>query len=111
MIYLIRVSIILFVTTLHLGIAAASEFGTAQEARSMLERVVGMLQIDKSSALDAFNQDEGGFRDRDLYVFCAGSDGVFTAHPRGVGKWSLLKVKGCVVNCCVQLRHQCAIDL
>jgi signal transduction histidine kinase len=29
-----------------------------------------------------FNKGEGGFRDRDLYVFCANaSDGVITAHP------------------------------
>jgi len=29
-----------------------------------------------------FNEGEGGFRDRDLYVFCANaSDGILTAHP------------------------------
>ena len=29
-----------------------------------------------------FNKGEGGFKDRDLYVFCANaSDGVLTAHP------------------------------
>jgi hypothetical protein len=29
-----------------------------------------------------FNKGEGGFRDRDLYVFCANaSDGILTAHP------------------------------
>ena len=41
----------------------------------------------KAKALDMFNKGEGGFRDRDLYVFCANaSDGIFTAHPYLKGK-------------------------
>ena len=28
-----------------------------------------------------FNAGAGGFKDRDLYVFCAGPDGILTAHP------------------------------
>ena len=29
-----------------------------------------------------FNKGEGGFKDRDLYVFCANAlDGILTAHP------------------------------
>jgi hypothetical protein len=35
---------------------------------------------------DIFNRGEGGFKDRDLYVFCANaSDSVQTAHPTGLG--------------------------
>ena len=31
-----------------------------------------------------FNTGEGGFKDRDLYVWCANaSDGIMTAHPYG----------------------------
>jgi hypothetical protein len=34
-----------------------------------------------------FNKGEGGFKDRDLYVFCANaSDGVMTAHPNLKGE-------------------------
>ena len=34
-----------------------------------------------------FNKGEGGFKDRDLYVFCANaSDGVITAHPTHKGE-------------------------
>ena len=42
-----------------------------------------------------FNKGEGGFKDRDLYVFCANaSDGTFTAHPKLMGqKLSDLKEK------------------
>ena len=48
----------------------------------MLERAVAALKEDKAKALDMFNKGEGGFKDRDLYVFCANaSDGALTAHP------------------------------
>ena len=61
---------------------AQSQFGTEQEARSMLERAVAALKENKEKALEMFNKGQGGFRDRDLYVFCANaSDGILTAHP------------------------------
>jgi len=59
-----------------------SEYGTAEEARAMLERAVAAVEQDKTKALEMFNKENGAFRDRDLYVFCANlSDGVETAHP------------------------------
>ena len=62
----------------------AAEFGTAEEAKSMLERAVAAVKEDKAKALDMFSNGEGGFKDRDLYVFCANaSDGILTAHPYG----------------------------
>ena len=62
--------------------AAQAEFGTEKEARSMLERAVVALKENKEKALEMFNKGEGGFKDRDLYVFCANaSDGILTAHP------------------------------
>ena len=52
----------------------------------MLEKAVAAVKADKAKALDMFNKDEGGFKDRDLYVFCANaSDGVETAHPTHKG--------------------------
>ena len=62
--------------------AAPADFGTADEAKAMLEKAVVAVKEDKAKALDMFNKGEGGFKDRDLYVFCANaSDGVMTAHP------------------------------
>jgi hypothetical protein len=49
----------------------AAEFGTADEAKAMLERAVAAVKEDKAKALDMFNKGEGGFKDRDLYVYCA----------------------------------------
>ena len=60
----------------------AAQYGTAEEAKAILERAVAALKEDKVKALDTFNKGEGGFKDRDLYVSCANaSDGIVTAHP------------------------------
>jgi hypothetical protein len=72
----------------------AAQFGTAEEAKAMLEKAAGAVKEDKAKALDMFNKGEGGFKDRDLYVFCANaSDGVLTAHPYLKGE-HLQDIKG-----------------
>jgi hypothetical protein len=54
--------------------------GTAHEAKAMLVKAVAAVKADKNKALDMFNKGEGGFLDRDLYVFCANaSDGRIVA--------------------------------
>lgn len=67
--------------------AGTAQYGTAEEARAMLERAVAAMRADKTKALADFNAGEAGFKDRDLYVFCANaSDGVTTAHPTTKGE-------------------------
>jgi hypothetical protein len=62
--------------------AAQAQFGNEKEAKAMLEKAVAALKENKEKALEMFNKGEGGFKDRDLYVFCANaSDGILTAHP------------------------------
>jgi hypothetical protein len=62
--------------------ASAQQFGTAAEARAMLDKAVTELKAGEAAALAKFNDKAGGFRDRDLYVFCYNmTDGKFTAHP------------------------------
>jgi signal transduction histidine kinase len=68
------------------GAARAGDFGTAAEAKAMLDKAVAALKADKAGALAKFAKGEGGFKDRDLYPFCGGPDGNFTAHPSLVGK-------------------------
>ena len=54
--------------------------GTADEAKAMLSKAVEAVKADKTKALDMFNKGEGGFLDRDLYVFCSNvSDGKIIA--------------------------------
>ena len=73
----------------------AAEFGTAEEAKAMLERAVAAVKEDKAKALDMFNKGEGSFKDRDLYVFCANaSDGIITAQPYGDKGKQLRDIQG-----------------
>ena len=65
---------------------AAGEFGTAAEAKAMLEKAITAVKANKTDALAKFAKGDGGFKDRDLYPFCGGPDGNFTAHPTLTGK-------------------------
>ena len=63
-------------------VTAASPYGTAQEAREMLDRAVVELKANEAAALAKFNRDDGGFREADLYVACFdAASGKITAHP------------------------------
>jgi hypothetical protein len=58
----------------------SAQFGTAEEAKAMLVKVVAAVKADKAKALDMFNKGEGGFKDRDLQPFCWNvSDGKIVA--------------------------------
>ena len=60
---------------------AQSQFGNAVEARAMLDKAVTELKANPAAALAKFAKGEGGFKDRDLYVFCFDMDTAkFTAH-------------------------------
>jgi len=66
------------------GALAQQTGGTADEAKAMLIKAVAAVKADKAKALDMFNKGEGGFLDRDIYVFCGNvSDGktVATGNP------------------------------
>jgi hypothetical protein len=62
--------------------ANAQQFGTAEEARAMLDRAISALKTDEDKALTEFNDpDNKQFHDRDLYVVCFDiSDGKITAY-------------------------------
>lgn len=73
------------VIVVALGFAAAAlaqqaQFGTAAEAEAMEKRAIVELKANESAAIAKFNKPDGGFRDRDLYVFCFNTKtGMFTA--------------------------------
>ncbi len=80
--------------TLLSPFSLAAQYGTAEEAKALLKKAVVAVKDDETKALDMFNKKEGGFRDRDLYVFCANaSDGALTAHPTMKGE-PLQDIKG-----------------
>ena len=61
--------------------AFAQGVGTAAEAKAMVEKAVTELKANEAAALAKFNKADGGFRDRDLYVYCfEKATGKFTAH-------------------------------
>lgn len=62
------------------GAFAQDQSGTAEEARAMLEQAVSAVESEKDAALQRFTAGEEPFKDRDLYVFCGGEDGSFSAH-------------------------------
>ena len=82
MLHHLRISVVLVValTLSTAAIAQQAQFGTAAEAKAMLERAVAAVKADKAKALEMFNKGEGGFKDRDLQPFCFNvSDGTITA--------------------------------
>jgi hypothetical protein len=61
------------------------QFGTAAEASAMLEKAVVAVKADKAKALAMFNNGEGAFKERDLYLFCFNiMGGIITAGPPAV---------------------------
>src|ERR1700730_17136651 len=59
---------------------AQAKYGTAAEAKAMLEKVVTAVKADKAKALASFNAGTDGFKDRDLQPFCFNaSDGKLVA--------------------------------
>jgi signal transduction histidine kinase len=70
------------------NVAGAQQSGTADEAKALLARAATAVKTDKAGALAKFDALNGGFRDRDLYVFCfdrsAGT--VLAGQPATKGK-------------------------
>ena len=65
------------------ALAQQSDFGTADQAKAMLQRAIPLVKSDPTAAIATFNKGEKGFKDRDLYVFCFGTaDGKFVAHQK-----------------------------
>jgi signal transduction histidine kinase len=66
---------------------AETQFATADEAKAMLEKAVAAIKQHEAKALEMFATGEGGFKEKDLYVFCANAaDGILTVHPTNKGK-------------------------
>ena len=67
--------------------ALAQDLGTPAEAKAMLEKVVTALKANQAKALQDINA--GAYKEKDLYPFCGGPDGKYTAqgvNPALVGQ-------------------------
>ncbi len=70
----------------------AAQGGTKDEAKAMAEKAVTLIKENPDKAFAKFQEKDGGFIDRDLYVFVLDKDGIFKAHgakPVLVGKGGL----------------------
>jgi signal transduction histidine kinase len=86
------VAVVLIAASVGSASAVSAELGSAAEAKAMLQKVVLDLKQDKAATLAKITKGEGGFKDRDLYPFCMGPDGITTAHPTQVGT-NILELK------------------
>jgi len=80
--------VLLLFTAISLPAPAATR-GTPAEARAMLAKAVERYRAaGRTQAFADFNAGKAPFKDRDLYVFCIGMDGITHANggfPRYVG--------------------------
>jgi methyl-accepting chemotaxis protein len=72
------------------GIVMADDMATPDEAKAMSQKAQAAVNdMGADAAFAAFAADDGGFKDKDLYVFCMDMDGVMLSHavkPELVGK-------------------------
>jgi hypothetical protein len=62
--------------------AGAQQSGTADQAKALLAKAAAAVHADKAGALARFDDPSGGFKDRDLYVFCFDrKSGIVLAGP------------------------------
>lgn len=70
--------------------AVAGDMATPDEAKAMSEKAQGAVNgMGSEKAFAAFANPEGGFLEKDLYVFCMDNEGVMLSHakkPQLVGK-------------------------
>ncbi len=78
---MIRIILSGVASILFMQAAIGQQYGTASEARAMLERVVADIKADPAATIEQINKSDPKFSDRDLYPTCAGPDGKMVANP------------------------------
>jgi signal transduction histidine kinase len=61
--------------------AVAADRGSKEEAKALLDKAIAHVDaVGKDKAFADFSRHDGGFVDRDLYVFCSDMKGINLAH-------------------------------
>ena len=93
---LVRLSIATSVLVVGTGLALAAERGSQEEAKSLLDRAIAHVnEAGTETAYADFSRADGGYVDRDLYVYCFDMEGKALAHggnPALIGK-NLMEMK------------------
>ena len=76
----------LFLTFIFFGQQVMShdhieKFGTAKEAKELLERTINLVKSNETVAFAMITAGQGGLRSKDLYPFCTTMNGIMIAHP------------------------------
>ncbi|MEX0697815.1 MAG: cache domain-containing protein [Dongiaceae bacterium] len=66
------------------AVTPALAAGTPDEAKAMVAKAIALYRDVGAEAFHAINRPDGGFRDRDLYVFVFGPDNRLVAHGADV---------------------------
>ena len=69
--------------------ATAAEMGTPDEAKAMSQEAAALVNEQGDAAFATFAAKDGGFLEKDLYVFCMDLEGTMLSHavkPELVGK-------------------------
>jgi len=71
-----------------IGAAGAQQSGNTDDAKALLAKAATAVKADKAGLLARFDDPQGGFKDRDLYVFCFDrtSGTVLVGRPTTKGK-------------------------
>lgn len=76
-----HIALVVLATTLA-GAAYAGTMGTPDEAKDMsLKAQAAVNELGHERAFAVFADPNGGYRDRDLYVFCIDMEGVLLSQP------------------------------
>ena len=62
--------------------AAPAAMGTEAEAQAMSEKALAEVDKNGEAAFETFAKADGGFQDKDLYVFCMDLEGKMLSHPK-----------------------------
>lgn len=61
---------------------AAPAMGTEAEAQAMSEKAATEVDKNGEAAFETFAKADGGFQEKDLYVFCMDMEGKMLSHPK-----------------------------
>ena len=73
-----RVTSVVLVLALAAFPVLAQQSGSAAEAKDMLEKVVSAMKANQAQTIEKINK--GEFKKDDLYPYCGGPDGNYSAH-------------------------------
>ncbi|MEX2008856.1 MAG: cache domain-containing protein [Dongiaceae bacterium] len=80
----LRLLLVALATATFGAFAPVQAAGTAEEAQAMVAKAIAFYRDVGAEAFHAINRPDGGFRDRDLYVFVFGPDNRLVAHGADV---------------------------